>query len=390
MAVNVPVAFHKALRPRAIVVFTVLAVDPEGRLPGALAAFGERLTAVQYVSRPVPVPGGHLMLVDLENASKRVLRAIPDWLVEELTAAGIAEAVVELPPPMGERYYDVWAFAPAARAFLVPPVAWPPHEGPPHDGVPLDLLDAALAWLRDQAGPEEPPFAQALGVEIPLTWETAREVGAGVLRSGQTTSVTLVTDFATSVAGAVVSNGPVSNGPVSNGPVSNGPVSNGRHGVNPRASVTAAGADWAPGAVAERMRGQREAIRRYPHPLGWAGVTAEADAQWTMLEDWVERPEDRTSREEFRRLPELASDVLVPDAMWYQVLSAGHLERLGGPPQGAVPLRDGGYELTIGDPEQWLPGHPDRYRVRDRGRELLAGCLGTEEAAHEVRRARMC
>jgi hypothetical protein len=363
MTIGVAPAFREAVRPRAIVVFTVLAADPGGRLPGALTAFGKRLTAY-HVCRPVPVPGGQLMLVDLEKAPQRVLRAAPDWLVEELTAAGITDATVDLPPTMGERYCDVWAFAPAARAFLVPPVAWPPR-----DRAPLDLLDAVLARLRDQPGPDVPPFAQALSAEIPVTWETAPEVGAGVLRSGQTTSVTVVTDFASSVAGTVVSNG--------------------FHGASPRASVTAAGAGRPPGEVAERMRGQRELIRRYPHPLGWAGVTAEADAEWTMLVDWVERPQDRACRHEHRQLPELASDVLVPDAMWYQVLSPGHLERLGGPPQGAVPLRDGAYELTVGEPEQWLPGHPDRYPVRDRCRELLASCLVTEEAEREVHLARM-
>jgi hypothetical protein len=364
MAVRVAPAFREAVRPRAMLVFTVLAEDPAGRLPEALTAFGKRLNAVQYVSRPVPVPGGYLMLVDLEKASKRVLSAVPDWLVGALTAAGITDATVELPPMMGEQYYDVWAFAPAARAFLVAPVAWPPH-----DRTPVDLLDAVLAWLRDQPGPDVPPFALTLGAQTALTWQTAAAMGAGVLRAHQTTSVTMVTDFATSLAVAVVSNG--------------------LHGASPRASVSAAGAGWAPGAVAERMRGQREMIRRYPHPLGWAAVTAEADAAWTMSEDWVERPQDRASREESRRLYELASDVLVPDAMWYQVLSAGHLERLGGPPPGAVPLRDGRYELTVGEPEQWLPGHPDRYPVRDRCRELLAGCLGTEEAARDVHRARL-
>ncbi|NNJ62038.1 MAG: hypothetical protein HKP61_14060 [Dactylosporangium sp.] len=34
-----------------------------------------------------------------------------------------------------------------------------------------------------------------------------------------------------------------------------------------------------------------------------------------------------------------------------------------------------GYRGEIGEPEQWLPGGPDRDTVRRRGRELLAGCL---------------
>jgi hypothetical protein len=65
----------------------------------------------------------------------------------------------------------------------------------------------------------------------------------------------------------------------------------------------------------------------------------------------------------------------VPEAMWYQILSPGHLDRLGGAPPGAVPLRDGRVELTVGEPEQWLPGHPDAAAIRRHARDLLAGCL---------------
>jgi hypothetical protein len=74
-------------------------------------------------------------------------------------------------------------------------------------------------------------------------------------------------------------------------------------------------------------------------------------------------------------------DILVPDAMWYQLLSAGHLARLGGPPPNAVEVAPHRFELTIGEPQQWLPNHPDRDAVRAHGRELLANCLVTEDEA---------
>jgi hypothetical protein len=57
--------------------------------------------------------------------------------------------------------------------------------------------------------------------------------------------------------------------------------------------------------------------------------------------------------------------------MWYQVLSGTQLARLGGPPPGAAELAGGRFELTIGEPEQWVPGHRDHDAIRARARYLL-------------------
>ncbi|MBM0258887.1 hypothetical protein [Micromonospora sp. 4G55] len=38
-------------------------------------------------------------------------------------------------------------------------------------------------------------------------------------------------------------------------------------------------------------------------------------------------------------------------------------------------------ELTIGEPEQWLPGQPDVAAVREHGRRILAPCLVGEAQA---------
>jgi hypothetical protein len=75
--------------------------------------------------------------------------------------------------------------------------------------------------------------------------------------------------------------------------------------------------------------------------------------------------------------------------MWYQMLSRGHVERLGGPPPGAVALGADRFELTIGEPNQWLPGHPDRDALQDHGRALLARCLVTAEEATALTRQRV-
>jgi hypothetical protein len=62
---------------------------------------------------------------------------------------------------------------------------------------------------------------------------------------------------------------------------------------------------------------------------------------------------------------------------------------LGGAPSGARPLADGRVELTVGEAEQWVPGHPDRPGVLARARELLAGCLVDEGTALTLTRDRL-
>src|SRR5947208_760682 len=118
-----------------------------------------------------------------------------------------------------------------------------------------------------------------------------------------------------------------------------------------------------PELVARHLTGGgiRDAVVDTPQRIGdrYATVTAFAPAaRDTLSAAWNDRePAERgVNRPPGDRL----ADVLVPDGMWYQILSAGHLARLGGPPPEAHPLPDGRIELTVGTAEQWLPGHPDR------------------------------
>jgi hypothetical protein len=108
-------------------------------------------------------------------------------------------------------------------------------------------------------------------------------------------------------------------------------------------------------------------------------VDATADARGALSPHWSGR----------RPGAEHVPDLLVPEAMWFQVLSPGHLERLGGPPPGAEPLADGRIGLTVGEPEQWLPGNPDEPRLRARARELLAACLVDEATGMRLTRDRL-
>jgi hypothetical protein len=53
-------------------------------------------------------------------------------------------------------------------------------------------------------------------------------------------------------------------------------------------------------------------------------------------------------------LPSAVAEIAAVDAGWQPV-------------PGLAP----GDQLTVGDPEQWIPGHPDQEAVRDRARRLL-------------------
>jgi len=72
-------------------------------------------------------------------------------------------------------------------------------------------------------------------------------------------------------------------------------------------------------------------------------------------------------------------DAVCVEAFPYQVLSPGHLARLGATPAGARPLAAGRVELALGDPYAWLPGSPLREGAVASAREVLAPCLGDVE-----------
>jgi hypothetical protein len=117
-------------------------------------------------------------------------------------------------------------------------------------------------------------------------------------------------------------------------------------------SLMAAGAAWPAAEIARHMRGQRDVILEHAPDLAWAGVTAQTDNRYLLT-----AAPSRTTP--------------VPGPLWFQYMSAGQLRELGGPPEGSVELPSGGFALTVGDAEQWVPGHPDHDEVLERARRLI-------------------
>ena len=312
---------------------------------GDIAELGEAEGGPSLVSEPIPTPDGPMLLLDMEDVPLEELRTIPDLAVNRLVAAGIENAVVRQPALNDPRLEAVYTWTPAVRCWL---------RGRTDVAA---LFEAADTWLRDRAPADAAWFQYTVGALFPLAPDQARPA-VQALVDAHDEATALVTDFATS---AHTIN-----------------VQHRSHLTLPQAALSVVGTP----AVAE-LHDLREFVRAHAEHVVWAGVGAEPDARDLITSNY----NDRTSSH--LHDPDLVADLLVPDGLWFQLLTAGHLDRLGGPPPGAVELAPGVVELTVGEPEQWLPGHPDQFAIRQYARELLEPCLANSDRRHTLGRARL-
>jgi hypothetical protein len=352
MGVTVDPGVVAGLVPEATIILQARSSAAPDRLLAAMRAAAADLRALDgsaYVGPVIPLPDGPVVVADLGTTPPRRLRKIPKLFARRLAEAGAGDATLAAPPSATPRYLPLRRLAPAARALL--------HRrpGPGSDA----LLSAVADWLPG----EHRPGCRLAGMAGSVAFDLAPDAVVRVLRpvlAAGTTAVAVTTDFAGWAAAAVVG------------------------GVDPAGSAALTAAGGSADDVAAALRRQRHLVLRYAGTLSWAGVTAEPDASDLLFPQWRDRDEP-PGRPPVDRL----ADLLVPDAMWCQLLSPGHLARLGGPPPGAVEIAPERFELTVGEPEQWLPGHPDREALRRRGRELLAGCLVSADEATALARERV-
>jgi hypothetical protein len=282
-----------------------------------------------YVSEPVAVPDGWLVMIDFDSLPPAVRREAVERLVARVeAAAGQTDVEIGPAPTISHRYQTVFDFSPVARALLrgqQGPGGRSPGTPPP------ELTRIALGWLRERAPASNDPITMVMSVEVPSPWQRIPGLIETILPSAGMLTV-ISTDFAS--AQASLTFGAFQGA-----------------GVALCASGTSGGAVAA--TLATEMRHQRDAIRANVDALSWAGVLVESNGQ--IIVSPATEPYDA---------PE-------PYPMWFQVLTTAQVRHLGGPPPDSVPLPDGRAELTVGEPEQWLPDHPDRDDVKDRARTLL-------------------
>lgn len=284
------------------------------------------------VMGPYLIPGSCLLLVDFEAATPPDARAqVAGIVARHLGEAGITEAEICPPQRIGARYEPLQAFTPVARAWLVGPQ---PEEGTGvFPSLELALAEAGTRWISGLAGPGMEFRAVIVGMESPVTADTLRQILDMLPRSGPQHTVTAVaTDFTTQAVSVVFGDF-----------------------LSTAVTLSAAKASWSATEVAAQMCAQREAIRACASlpELEWAGVTAEASNDYMLIHDpW--RPEYQ-----------------MVSPVWYQILSQEQLRQASGPPRGAAELPGGRIELTIGEPEHWIPGHPGYDAVQEQARRIL-------------------
>ncbi|MET8312141.1 hypothetical protein [Micromonospora sp. NPDC005173] len=379
MAVVVVLDIDETLREQHSLTIEVRSDD--AGVPVAVAALRQALLRLEatgaggepvgpaVVSSPIALPGALLLVIDFGPLPAEHVLAIPEMLARQLRDAGVRDALVSV--ARRGPSHDIEEFGVSARAYLRGPLGAPFGDAPCQ--LPPPLLNVALDWLHAERGPADELSAVVLGVRVPLTAEAAGSATAAVLSTLPTAiTVTLLAgDLTNRLVAATVG---------------------GYHDVLPAAAFTVAPPRADPtdaGDLAGPMHRLRDKLHAHSGLLAWAGVDAEPDSRRVTTPQWSQwLPSDGKP---VTRRPgvEMLADALIPDAMWYQILSAGHLDRLGGLPPGATPLPGRRAELTVGDAEQWLPGHPDALAVLARGRELLAGCLVDEAQAWQMTAARI-
>lgn len=297
---------------------------------------GERLAGAElpsYVADPVTIPGGQLLMIDYSSTPPRLCRQTPGILLRHLETARVQNALIGLAPRLSDRRYRVLeSLTPVAWAGLRASVAPHPRGGLAAVPDAQRLIDIATGWLHGQSRPGMELLALVVNTEVPLTWDAVAPVVTDVLASGGYMAL-VTSDFRARAAVAVLGDLALA-------------------GVSLRAASTPPAVEQ----VAAAMRGQRDVIRAAATGVGWAGVTSHRNP---LPSSRLTLP-DLTIRDEFGAGP-----------MWYQVLSHAQPERLRALPPGAVELAAGRFELTIGEPEQWVPGHRDHDAVRARARHIL-------------------
>ncbi|WP_306829591.1 hypothetical protein [Catenuloplanes nepalensis] len=291
--------------------------EPE-RLAAALPAAAAQLDVPVF--GPDATPGGWLLMVDFGDGTPA---ARHDALVGFAAQLKVDGEILPA-PEIGDRYLTLDGFPVMARAMLRSPgqtVGMPPTA---------EVVSAALDWLQSCRRPGDELLGLIVSMESPLSWPRVRPMLDMVLQ-GEAGASVLTTDFATAAAAVSFPSSHLS-----------GPT------------LTAAGAGWGPAEVADRMRAQRDHIRRHAGVLGWAGVTAQGTRTGSV---WL----SDNGRYEAAQ----------PRPLWYQMLTAEQVRHLGDPPKGATPLPGGRAEVTIGEPEQWVPGHRDNRTVERLARRIL-------------------
>ncbi|QIS10584.1 hypothetical protein [Nocardia arthritidis] len=313
MVIRVRRELRGKLHSDQTVLFVVRSPDAERLAAGMAAARAAvyEMDGPSYVSEPIPIPDGRLVMVDFGDVPPQLRLELPEVVSAALTSAGIEDASIEPAPRMGERFAALNRFMPVTRAWLrgLDPPGRPRVLARP----PESLISAGRQWLRDEYQDGDELLTLAISAEIPLIWDQFTPIVGALLGSRAPLphpTPVLTTDFRTRAASAEF-----------------GTLFG--FGV----LLTAGGANWSTADLAPRMLRQRDLIRANTEHLAWAAIGID--------------PLDRDLLIPQTQATEIADPAT---AAWYRLFSPEQLDALGGPPPGAVELPGGRVESTVGEP----------------------------------------
>jgi hypothetical protein len=298
-----------------------------------------------YVSQVSDSPIGPYIYIDAKHLPDDFLRRYPQIVADHLIRAGVTDALVTSPDSEGP--LDDLAAVPGAVTLHARPSR--------HDVLPGTWLNEAVAWVRDGASGSA-LLASAGPVQLSTTPHQAAELLDTCDRSGS--SWLLASDDLRRVRAA-----------------------HGEYQLSPELVVAAGGPDAGDRELAVLAEELRALARRLAPDLAYAFIAMEPD-----FRDLVAGPHlfDATEADHDPVAMARMADVIVPDVFWYQVLSAGHLKRLGRPPEDARPLPGDRMELTLGDAGDWVAGTRMVEELRASGRQRLGRLLAARMDAIQI------
>lgn len=316
------------------------------------------------IAGPLPVQGGHVLVFSRGWGSPANVPGQEPAIVQEVAEhLGLDEGVISIAP----KAKVAWARAEhageglwrTARGYLYGVLQQPFGTAP--RGVPREMIEVSLRWLRARSQPDKPVVLLINGSPIPTDWDNVEPL------------VQTLTEDRLVLVMQVLADDPT----------------HPRYSHHPPPTVvltasTEPTAAWIEaGQTDADVVAAMEAMREHASTalsVEWAGVGTGLEGKSGVRGRFgagevigVRHEED--GGHAAAGMP----DIAVPDAFWWQILGPGHIQRLGTPstlPANAAPLGDGQhYEVTLGEPDQWLADNPTRDQVRAQARKALAPLL---------------
>ncbi len=282
--------------------------------------------SVNFVVGPVRSPMGPFVMMDAHSLGSRAWGELPDRLVGLLDEQGASDAVVVCPAGRDPYRYRQWGMSVALLAApAVPEGLWLTDVG----RVPSDWLELAIDFLAAQ------PF---VGGDAEVTIGSEVEVSLPLAEAGVVLEGTHAQGMWASVAAGRL--------PEQVAVVGVGSSS------HPVLSVGLGGTSLTPATAAASARLLADLARSWVD-ASYAVVVTEPD--WHAVIYLMPGAVDDFSMSVGSPTGFCCYSTL-PDAHWWQLLSRGHLEELGGVwPEGAVVVGPGRAEVQVGEPEEWWP-----------------------------------